>query len=196
VSFPILLGSPRDGGEEEISASEEEKVSVKRTILFALTSVLMIGAIGKRGAAASRETEKAAIAKLINDSICWALTKDRALQESTMAHDEDLFIFWTKSNSTIVGWNQYVKLFDTYMDPRFKATLTEVRDLRVNISRSGDVAWFSATLDDLGEWDGKPRGARDIRWTGVLEKRKGRWVIVQEHGSVAADRVPEQPTHD
>jgi hypothetical protein len=41
----------------------------------------------------------------------------------------------------------------------------------------------------VGEWDSKPTGARDIRWTGVLEKRDGRWVIVQMHGSVARDTV-------
>ncbi len=106
-----------------------------------------------------------------------------------MAHDEDLFIYWTNSNMAIAGWTRYVKLFDTWMDPRFKATVTEIRDLRIRISRSRDVAWFSALLDDLGEWDGKPIGARDIRWTGVLEKREGKWVFVQMHGSQAADRV-------
>ncbi len=141
--------------------------------------------------ASTREDEKKQIAKLIRDSICWALTKDRPLQESTMAHDDDLFIVWTNSDPIVSGWNQYVKLFDTWMDPRFKATVTEIRDLRVNLSRSGDVAWFSAILDDLGEWEGKPTGARDIRWTGVLEKRHGKWVIVQEHGSQAADKVIE-----
>jgi ketosteroid isomerase-like protein len=108
-----------------------------------------------------------------------------------MAHDEDLYIVWTSSDMVIAGWNKYVKLFDTWMDPKFKATLTEIRDLRVNLSRSGDVAWYSATLDDLGEWDCRPTGARDIRWTGVLEKRGGKWVIVQMHGSVATDKRPE-----
>ncbi len=144
---------------------------------------------GKRTVASDVETEKAVVAKVIHDAICWALTKDRPLQESTMAHDEDLAIFWTNSDTTIFGWNRYVKLFDIWMDPRFKATLTEIRDLRVHISRSGDVAWFTATLDDLNEWDGEQKGARDIRWTGVLEKRAGKWVFVQMHGSLAADRV-------
>ncbi len=132
------------------------------------------------------ENEQAAIARIVRDSICWALTKDRLLQESTMAHDEDLFIVWIQSGS-ISGWENYVKLFDVWMDSRFQAKATEIRDLRIHVSRSRDVAWYSATLDDLGEWDGEPTGARDIRWTGVLEKRDGRWVIVQMHGSVATN---------
>jgi hypothetical protein len=65
-------------------------------------------------------------------------------------------------------------------------------DLRITLSRSGDVAWYSALLDDIGEWDGKPVGERDIFWTGVLEKRDGAWVIVQMHASLPADRVAEK----
>ena len=163
-----------------------------KIVLSCLVSALMIAGAAGPASASDPETEKAVIAKVVRDSICWALTKDRALQESTMAHDEDLFIFWTDSKSVTAGWKEYVKLFDTWMDPRWKATVTEVRDLRVHLSRSGDVAWYSAMLDDLSEWDGKPTGARDIRWTGVLEKRDGRWVVVQMHGSVARDKVQEQ----
>lgn len=161
---------------------------VSKTILSLVLSTMITTGAAAEGQP-RREADKAAIAKTIKDSICWALTKDRALQESTMAHDEDLFVLWTHSTSAVAGWKQYVKLFDIWMDSRFKATLTEIRDLQVYLSRSGDVAWYSATLDDLGEWDGKPTGARDIRWTGVLEKRNGAWVIVQMHGSVAYDKA-------
>ena len=148
--------------------------------------VIVVGALPENRAA---EEDKVVIEKVINDTICWALTKDRALQESTMAHDPDLFYFWTHWNSTVIGWDQHAKLFDFFMDPRFKVTLTEIRDLRINISRSGDVAWYSAILDDLGEWDGKPIGSKDIRWTGVLEKRDGKWIIIQMHASLAVDKV-------
>ena len=157
--------------------------------IFVLIGGAMMSVTGNAAAETRREAEEAAIEKVIHDSICWALTKDRNLQESTMAHDEELFIYWTDSNMAISGWTQYVKLFDRWMDSRFKATVTEIRELRIQISRSGDVAWFSALLDDLGEWDGKPIGVRDIRWTGVLEKREGKWIFVQMHGSRAADRV-------
>jgi ketosteroid isomerase-like protein len=158
-------------------------------LLSLLSASLVLGGVAFRVSAADPGAEKAAVEKVVRDSIGWALTKDRALQESTMAHDEDLFVLWTDSQSATSGWKEYSKLYDTWMDPRFKATLTEVRDLRVHLSRSGDVAWYSATLDDLGEWDGKPVGDRDIRWTGVLEKRRGKWAVVQMHGSVAKDKV-------
>jgi hypothetical protein len=140
---------------------------------------------------AAPQDEKAVIAKVITDSICWALTKDWALAESTLAHDEDLFYFWTTSTFTVNGWKQHLQYYDTWMDPRFKAVRTEVRDLRIQLSRSGDVAWYNAILDDVVEWEGKRGGGEDIRWTGVLEKRDGKWVIVQMHASLAADKVRE-----
>jgi ketosteroid isomerase-like protein len=134
--------------------------------------------------------EKAVIAEVIRNNIMWALTKDVAMQESTMAHDEDLFYFWTGSTHIVSGWEEHAKSFETWMDPRFKAVRTEVRDLAIHLSRSGDVAWYSATLDDVVSWDGKvSRFGEGLRWTGVLEKRDGRWVIVQMHASLAVDKV-------
>ena len=137
-----------------------------------------------------KDAERAAIEKTIRASIGWALTKDRPLLEGVLAHDDRLFMFQPNSKSTIVGWDQFVKQFDFWMDPRFKATSFEIRDLRIDISRSGDVSWWSCILDDLGEWDGKPIGWKNARWTGVLEKQNKRWLIVQMHFSFAADKAP------
>ncbi len=132
--------------------------------------------------------EKAVIEKVIRANIGWALTKDRPLLESTLAHDQRLLIINPDSEIT-VGWEQFVKNFAFWMDPRFKATRTDIRDLRIDVSPSGITAWWSCVLDDLGEWDGKPIGWKDTRWTGVLEKRDGKWLIVQMHFSFAADKV-------
>ena len=107
--------------------------------------------------AADAAKDRVVVERAIRDSIGWALTKDRPLLERLIAHDPDLFMFNPDSNTTL-GWAAFVKNFDFWMDPRFKARSFDVRDLRLTFSRSGDVAWWSAILDDLGEWDGKPVG--------------------------------------
>jgi hypothetical protein len=60
--------------------------------------------------------------------------------------------------------------------------LRSIRDLQIVLSRSGDVAWFFCVLDDIDEWQGLFSWT-NRRWTGVLEKRDGRWVMVQAHFS-------------
>ncbi len=132
--------------------------------------------------------DRTAVEQTIHNNICWALTKDRAMAERTMAHDAAYFVFNPTSKPTI-GYEDVARNFTVWMDPRFKAITCDIRELRVTLSRSRDAAWWSAVLDDLAEWDGKPTGWKDTRWTGVLEKRDGAWVIVQMHFSFAADKV-------
>jgi len=62
-----------------------------------------------------------------------------------------------------------------------------VKDLRINLSRTGEAAWYSAILDDFNEWNGQPASWVNARWTGTLEKRNGQWVIVQMHFSSATN---------
>ncbi len=71
------------------------------------------------------------------------------------------------------------------MSPDFRAVRYDIRDLKITISPSGDAAWWFCMLDDINEWKGKPASWENTRWTGVLEKRDGRWVIVQQHFSFA-----------
>lgn len=131
------------------------------------------------------------IIKALHDAFGWALTKDRALFESVFAKDDDFFTYFPDSKSTVLGWQRFEKFLEAWMDPRSTATGYDIRNLRVVISKTGDVAWFSAIVDDEGEFDGKPWGTKDIRWTGVLEKRGGRWKICQQHMSEAKDKSPD-----
>ncbi len=164
---------------------------MKKPAIAIIPICLALGALlcPTTSAKATQANEKAVIEKNIRASIGWALTKDRPLLESVLAHDDHLFMFQPDSKSTIAGWDQFAKQFDFWMDPRFKATKFDIRELRINLSRSGDIAWWSCILDDLGEWDGKPIGWKDTRWTGVIEKRDRKWIIVQMHFSFAADLV-------
>jgi ketosteroid isomerase-like protein len=130
--------------------------------------------------------DKKEIQTVIGNSITWAMNKNVDLLFGSVAQDSAFFIFHPDSASTIVGFDQFKKMVnDVFMQDAFKATGSSIRDLRINLSRDGDVAWYSAMLDDFGEYNGKPYAWRNTRWTGVLEKRDGTWVIVQMHFSFA-----------
>jgi ketosteroid isomerase-like protein len=134
--------------------------------------------------------EKAEISKVIHNSIGWAATKDKELVFSCFADDPELFWFSPRDNGTNHGFKAFVETTEGFfMLDDFKAVSFEVRDLYIGISRSGDVAWYHARLDDFNEWKGQPANWEDVRWTGVLEKRDGRWVIVQMHFSDASDKT-------
>jgi pimeloyl-ACP methyl ester carboxylesterase/ketosteroid isomerase-like protein len=153
-------------------------------LLAAFVVTVLSGHQKKNG----HDEEKDIIEGVIRDSFCWAFTKDRALLESRLSRDSRLFMFNPDSRSTVVGWDNFVKAFDIWMDPRFESTRFDMRDLRINISQSKEFAWYSAIIDDCAKWDGEEICWTDARWTGVLEKRNGEWLIVQMHISVASDQ--------
>ncbi|HUU45817.1 MAG TPA: nuclear transport factor 2 family protein [Acidobacteriota bacterium] len=139
------------------------------------------------------EAEIATIKEVIASNIGWAATKDKDLLYTSVAQDENLFYFSPRNDGTIHGFKAFTELTESFfMLDDFKAIRFEIRDLHVELSQSGDVAWYHARLDDYNEWNGQPANWEDVRWTGVLEKRDGRWVIVQMHFSSATDRAPAE----
>jgi len=154
------------------------------SVLFPFTCPLFITA--KLPSPCRDDTEK--IEKVISSSIGWAKEKDTALLFSAIAHDTSFFIFHPDSRSTIRGYPMFHDFaIRSWLRPEFKATGFRIKELRINIAGSGDVAWFSCLLDDFGEWNGQKSGWENCRWTGVLEKRDTRWVIVQMHFSFPKD---------
>ena len=142
------------------------------------------------------EQEKAEIEKVIDNSIGWAMTKNLDLLYNRLAQDSSFFIYHPDSRSTVVGFEMFKKASDFWMSPDFKATHYKIWDLRIHLSRSGDVAWYSCMLEDCAEIKGVPGCWKDTRWTGVLEKRDSKWVIVQMHFSFAADKVLAEKEHE
>ncbi len=137
----------------------------------------------------TNETERLEVEKIIGDMIGWALTKDLDRLYSIVARDGDFFIFHPDSKSTIVGFDAFRSMGErVWMNDAFKATDYAIRDLRVKFAEMGNVAWYSCFLDDHAQWNGNPTGWDNCRWTGTLEKRDGRWLVVQMHFSFATDQ--------
>ena len=132
------------------------------------------------------ETELARIEQSIRDCIGWAKNKDFSLLYGVIASDAD-FLEVHPNGNVVKGIEEFRKAEKIWGSPDFKAIRYEIRDLRIKRSKSGDVAWFFCILDDINEYKGKPANWENTRWTGVLEKRGGRWVMVMQHFSSAQD---------
>jgi len=157
-----------------------------------LATGLMLGLATVSPAAVDVEGEKAAVAKAVDASIGWFATKDFELLFRTMADDPDYFSFTPDSKGGVHGVEALRAKSVMWRDPGARYVSHEIRNLRVHLHPTGEVAWFSAILDDCGEYGGQLGCWKDTRWTGVLEKREGRWVMMQQHFSFAADQVRER----
>jgi len=134
------------------------------------------------------EGDRNEVEQAIHATIGWALTKDFERLYAAVAQDEDFFIFHPDSKSTIIGFEAFKSLAERWWKTdAFKATDYAIKDLRITIAEMGNVAWYSCYLDDHAEWNGKPTGWDDCRWTGTLEKRANQWVTVQMHFSFPKD---------
>ncbi|MBU0983890.1 MAG: nuclear transport factor 2 family protein [candidate division Zixibacteria bacterium] len=151
-------------------------------ILMSIVLLVFMGALTAE--AGGTVADRQAVSDAVHASIGWALEKDTTLLYSVMAHDSELFYFGPNDAGNISGFAEFRQLVEGFfMLDDFKATSYEIRDLKINFSSGGEVAWFSCRLDDYGEWKGQPTAWDDCRWSGVLEKRDGHWVLVQMHFS-------------
>ena len=132
------------------------------------------------------DAEKQLIEKSIRAGIGWAADKDLDLLYSVIYNDSS-FLEVHPGPKIVRGFTEFRKNEEFWMNPDFKAIRFEIWDLDINISRSGDVAWWFCMLNDMNEWKGEPANWENTRWTGVLEKINGKWVIVQQHFSFARE---------
>lgn len=132
------------------------------------------------------QKERKAVEQTLNNVFGWAIDKDFELFYSSIVNDSS-FISVTPYNRVKFGFNEVRKDSAFWGSPHFKAIRHELRDLHINFSQSGDVVWFFCYLDDINEWKGQPANWENVRWTGVLEKRNGKWRVVQQHFSFAAE---------
>ena len=157
-----------------------------KTLVCLLLFLACISCSRQKNNSINIEKEIPLIEKAVHNSIGWAGNKDIYLLYSVIANDS-AFLEVHPGPKVVKGFSDFKKAEEFWMSPDFKAVRYEIRDLKINISRSGDVAWWFCMLDDINEWKGEPANWENTRWTGVLEKREGKWVIVQQHFSFASE---------
>ena len=161
----------------------------KRFITLSIITLFSFGFKGNLASQELRSPDYDAVKKSIEQSIGWAIEKDFDAMFQLWA--DNMFHFWLFSNSMVVSLDSFKIYAEQWKNPDFRGTRFEFRDLRITFSQSGDVAWYSCYLDDCGSFKGVESCLENVFQTGVLEKRDGRWVHVQMHGSYPVDKIPE-----
>lgn len=184
ISF-IALGRAKKGGFMTRYASIRN---------LTLIVSLLVGGCNVSPQKVDPAIEKTQIEQVVKASIRWVLTKDTVMLYNCFVQDSSLFWFSPDNAGTVSGFESFKTVVEqVFMNPVFKGVSSDFKDLRINLSRSGDCAWWSCYLDDFNEWDGKPANWVNVRWTGVLEKIDGQWKIVQMHFSHALEDFKDEP---
>lgn len=110
-------------------------------------------------------------------------TQDFELMEEVTAQKEDMVHIGTDSDEIWRGWSELNEATHKQFE-NLRFYDAEIRNLSIQLSASGHVAWYSHLLDakiksaeTVQIWEG-------ARFTGVLEKIDGNWQIVQTHVSI------------
>jgi len=127
------------------------------------------------------EAEKAKVQSVLDQYVQAFETEDMELMSKIFAHDEDMVA--VGAGGRWVGWEkwkeEFIEAFESFDDIDIS-----VMNQVIKVHVSGNVAWFS----EIEDWNFVAQGEADslegVRFTGVLEKRDGNWVIVQFHISI------------
>ncbi len=132
------------------------------------------------------DAEKEQINTVLDLNIKASETKDIAAISNVYAHDSDMIVFGTDLAERFVGWENLEKSLKE-MFAAFNDVSYEVSNRTIKIDKSGDVAWFTEIQDIKLIVNEEPLEIKNARYTGVFEKRDGKWVIVQSHFSLPVE---------
>ena len=146
---------------------------------FILLTTLLITFSGITFANPTYENAESLIQKM------WDSFIDGDIDEfsQTRSNDEDMVTFGTDASERWDSWQELEDSVALQFDA-FDVISVDRKNKSLKISNSGNTAWFSETVDWEFLSNGKTEAVKDIRYTGVMEYRKGYWKIVQFHCSV------------
>ena len=146
---------------------------------FILLTTLLLTFSGNTFASPSYENAESLIQKMWDSFI----DGDIDAFSQTMSKDEDMVTFGTDASERWDSWQELEDSVAIQFDA-FDVISVDRKNKSLKISNSGNTAWFSETVDWEFLSNGKTEAVKDIRYTGVMEYRKGHWKIVQFHCSV------------
>lgn len=155
--------------------------------------IMSAAVIADGGAAfAGRQSAALATAKTTIGQFVGALGANEVkVLGKIVVHDPDMVAFGTDQAERWVGYGQLMKALHTQL-AAFRTTDVSVRDEVVHLTPLKDGAYFSEVWNWKLRSQGKDMVLKDVRVTGVLVRRHGRWLVAQFHISmpVGGQAVP------
>ncbi len=129
------------------------------------------------------KSEKTAIKSVLEKYALANENQDMNMIEEIWCPSESIVSIGTESGERLMGFSQIRNAIQRQFDT-FSETFISYRDQVIELSDDGNTAWFSQRMNYNFIFDGKAHTFKDLRYTGVLTKRDGKWKIVQTHLSV------------
>jgi ketosteroid isomerase-like protein len=161
-----------------VSGKHTEKYRWVLYVVLALGGA-MLTFVGARAQQAA--SEESTFQKLTDD-YCAAWSTGNADAPAKFYAKDDGLVFYDVAPFSYHGWKEYHDgVQKNFLDEAAEIKLTAGKDLKVH--RRGMVVWTTVTmhLHDKAK-DGKVTEA-DLRYTGIWERRGGKWLLVHEHTS-------------
>lgn len=109
--------------------------------------------------------------------------EDMVTFDEVIARDSNMVIIGTDTAEYIVGYESFRALREQQY-ASFDNVDFHVTDQHIGVSSNGMAAWFTERFDLYTVAEGRSITLKNLRLSGVLEKRDGTWKIVQLHTSV------------
>ena len=153
-----------------------------RMLSLVLVACFAAAAVGEEAAkteASGASVDRAYLQKIWDG---WA-SLDAAGQKQYYAQGPH--VFFDIAPLKYASWGEYEAGVTKELGDYKAATFRVNDDLQVH--KSGDSYWVTSTIaSDMTRKSGK-REMGQFRWTAVLEKKDGKWLIVHEHVSAAME---------
>jgi ketosteroid isomerase-like protein len=150
---------------------------MKRIAVLAFVVCMTITGLAQKGAEASSGgvVDKAYLQKIWDG---WAAL-DAPKQKQFYAQGPH--VFFDIAPLKYASWDEYEAGVTKELSDYKTAKFTVNDDLHIH--KAGDAYWVTSTIvSDMTHKSGK-RDMGQFRWTAVLEKKDGKWLIVHEHVS-------------
>ena len=108
-----------------------------------------------------------------------------SLIETIWAANENIVLIGTNLDEKLIGWSQIEEAFKRQFET-FKNTFIVVSEQNIRLNETANIAWFSEVMNYNFIYNDEAMSFSGVRFTGVLEKIEGKWLLVQGHLSIPA----------